>query len=339
MKSRSIIFTEAYKAELLETNEREVGPDDVLVRMIVSSISSGTERANLIGDPNINILDNNPVAKFPRTVGYSSAGIIEKIGNNVTDVKIGDRVAMTGSKHTQFMVIHKDNVHKIQSEDISFNEAALWYIACFPAAAVRKCRLEFGESAIVMGMGVLGLIAVKILSSAGAAPIVAVDPDPKKRELALKIGADFAFDPFDSDFIQNVKDATCGGVNVAIEVTGNGKALDQVLDCMKRFGRVALLGCTRNSDFTIDYYRKVHGPGITLIGAHTAARPSNESFSGWWCVKDEVKGIQNLTKCGRLKLSDLVEEIHSPTKAYDIYTRLANEKSFPVVQFDWSDLE
>ena len=39
---------------------------------------------------------------------------------------------------------------------------------------------------------------------------------------------------------------------------------------------------TRHSDFNIDYYRKVHGPGITLIGAHTNARPKSESHPGWW---------------------------------------------------------
>lgn len=106
----------------------------------------------------------------------------------------------------------------------------------------------------------------------------------------------------------------------------------------EKFGRVALLGCTRNSDFTIDYYRKVHGPGISLIGAHNLARPENESFSGMWCLKDEIKGVQNLCRFGRINLSELVEEIHSPQKAQEIFTRLANEKAFPIVQFDWEDL-
>ena len=338
MKSRTIVFTEPHKAELIEKDVRELGEDDVLVRMIVSSISSGTERANFVGDPNVSIYKEPTETVFPRIVGYSSAGIVEKTGNNVTDIKPGDRVAMTGSVHTEYMVINKKNVHKIESENISFNEAALWYIACFPAAAIRKCRLEFGESAIVMGMGILGMIAIKLLSVAGAAPIVAVDPDPQKRKRALEIGADYALDPFDKDFLRTIKEVTDGGVNVAIEVTGNGQALSQVLDCMKKFGRVALLGCTRNSDFTIDYYRKVHGPGISLIGAHTLARPLNESFSGWWCLKDEIKGLQNLTKCGRLNLSDLIEEMHSPKEAHKIFTRLASEKSFPVVQFNWEDL-
>ena len=70
------------------------------------------------------------------------------------------------------------------------------------------------------------------------------------------------------------KEISNGGVKVGIEVTGVGAALDGILDCMARFGRVALLECTRSSDFTIDYYRKVHGLGITLVGAHTNARPA-----------------------------------------------------------------
>ena len=52
---KSIVFTEAYKAELVEEKIREIGQDEVLVKMAVSAISSGTERANFIGDPNVSI--------------------------------------------------------------------------------------------------------------------------------------------------------------------------------------------------------------------------------------------------------------------------------------------
>ena len=123
---------------------------------------------------------------------------------------------------------------------------------------------------------------------------------------------------------------------MAIEVTGNGKALDGVLDCMAEFGRVALLGCTRSSDFTIDYYRKVHGPGITLIGAHTRARPKFESHRGWWTERDDFEAAIRLIRLGRLDLASLVEEVHSPLDAKEVYARLAAGGGFPVVQFDWS---
>ena len=124
-------------------------------------------------------------------------------------------------------------------------------------------------------------------------------------------------------------------MKVAIEVTGVGKALDGVLDCMAKFGRVALLGCSRSSDFTIDYYRKVHGPGITLVGAHTDARPQWESSNGWWTQRDDVQAVHKLTALGRLHLSELVDEVHAPKEATEVYHRLATEKSFPMVQFDW----
>ena len=338
VKTKAIVFTSPKIAELQERDLKDIGANDVLVKLAVSSISTGTERANLIGEVNVSVNSNATAARFPRTVGYSSAGVVEAVGENVKSVSVGDRVAVSWSKHSQYCVVPEGNVHKILSDNTSFEEAALWHISTFPMAAIRKCHLEIGESAVVMGMGILGLMAIKILKAAGAAPIIAVDPVIEKRELALKLGADYAFGPFEEDFAQKVKDVTDGGANVAIEVTGNGGALDGVLDCMAKFGRVALLGCTRNSDFTIDYYKKVHGPGISLIGAHTGARPTMESAAGLWTTHDDVMAVQKLVCFNRLNLAELVEETYSPADASEVFRRLADEKTFPITQFDWRRL-
>jgi threonine dehydrogenase-like Zn-dependent dehydrogenase len=115
--------------------------------------------------------------------------------------------------------------------------------------------------------------------------------------------------------------------------------LDGILDCMAKFGRVALLGCTRDKEFTIDYYSKVHGPGITLIGAHTIARPKQESHEGWWTEYEDYESLIRLTQLGRIKLSTLVDETHSAKDAVAIFNRLAVEKSFPVTQLDWREME
>lgn len=340
MTQKGIIFTEKNKAALLDEPIASPAAGEVQVKVVRSSISSGTERANLTGDPNVSSQrDAKPHVSFPRRAGYSTSGIVTAVGDGVTTLKVGDRVAMSWTLHRQYCCKKEQDVYKLD-DCIGFDEAALWHIATFPLAAIRKTRLEVGESAIVMGMGILGMFAVKLLRAAGAAPIIAVDPVAEKRELALnKLGADYALDPFAEDFVSTVREITGGGAKVAIEVTGNGKALAGVLDCMARFGRVALLGCTRSSDFTIDYYHKVHGPGIQLIGAHTMARPDHESSPGMWTTRDDVFAIQKMVKLGRLEFASLIDEVHSPAEAPEVYRRLAENPAFPVVQFDWTQLD
>lgn len=345
MQNLSVVFTSPGVAELLPCDIEKPGPGQVLVEKRLSTISAGTERANLVGDPNISTNSDDPVAHFPRRVGYASSGVVIEVGEGVTAVKPGDRVAVTGGTHKHYEVLGVSgpsqwscNVHRIPCDDITFSDAAVMMIATFPLAAVRKTRLELGEPALVMGQGVLGQISVLLLRAAGAAPVVAADPDEGKRARALELGADFAVDPFSPDFAEKVKGLTAGGPKAAIEVTGSGSGLDGALDCIRSFGRIALLGCTRHADFSIDYYRKVHGPGITLIGAHTNARPQGESSPGWWTLRDDMQALLTMSALGRLKLSRLVQEIHPASEAPQVFGRLANEKVFPVVQLDWTRL-
>ncbi len=339
MTRRAIVFTKPNTAELLTEEYPQPNAGEVVVKTAVSSISSGTERANLVGDPRVSVFSSPDADEvvFPRRLGYSSSGTVVQVGEGVTKVKVGDRVAVGGGWHCEYAVLEEKKVHTI--DDVAFEDAALFYIATFPLAAIRKCRLEIGESAVVMGLGVLGLVAVQLLKAAGAAPVIAVDPVAEKREKALQIGADDALDPTAPDFAETVKRLTDGGANVAIEVTGVTAGLNSALDVMAPFGRVALLGCTRHSDLNIDYYGKVHGPGITLVGAHTLARPQAESSPGWWTEKDDMRTMKRLVQSGRLSLGGLVDEHHSPAEASAVYHRLASEKAFPIVQFDWGMLE
>lgn len=339
MNAKQIVFTEINKAELLETELKELKPNEVMVETAVSTISCGTERANLTGDANVSIYDAGKVS-FPRFSGYNSAGVVVKKGSEVKSVDVGDRVVVTWGAHKQYNIVPEENIVKIEYDDISFETGAMCLIASFPMAAIRKTRLEMGESAIVMGLGILGMIAVKLLRVSGAYPIIAADPNPDRRAIALKNGADFALNPLEEGFAEKVKSITKGGVNVAIEVTGVGAGFNEALDCMARFGRVSLLGCTRNSDFTVDYYKKIHGPGITVIGAHTQARPQNESHAGWFTHRDDINAIMGMCHGERLCLENLVEETHSPTDCPEVYNRLAFDKKFPIaVQFDWRNLK
>ena len=338
---KQILFTRLNTAELLDVPDAALPAGGVRVRTAFSTISCGTERANITGDLNINIGAPADPTKplFPRSAGYSASGIVEAVGEAVTGIAPGDRVAMFASSHKNVNILPASNVVKLP-DGVSLEAAALCYIASFSMAAVRKTRVELGESAIVMGQGILGQFAVRFLRAAGAMPLIAVDPVASRREAALQGGADYALDPTAPDFAETVKRLTGGGANVCIEVTGRGEGFDQALDCMARFGRVALLGCTRDKDFTIDYYRKIHGPGITIIGAHTLARPSKESSPGWFTHRDDIAAILRLMAGGRVDLASLITETVSPLDCTEVYTRLVNDKNFgPVVQFDWEGIE
>ncbi len=335
MKDKQIVFTEPNVAQLLDLEIDECKDDEVLVKIEFTAISCGTERANLVGDPSVSVYTDKLEVEFPRKCGYSGAGVVAKVGKDITKFKVGDRVSGIWGFHRNYIAFKEEGLVKVP-DSVSLEEAAFSHIATFPMAAVRKTKVEMGESAIVMGLGILGAFAVSFLKASGATPVIAVDPTESRREMALKLGADYALDPKEEGFVEKVKELTGGGVNVAIEVTGLGIGLQQVLDCMAKMGRVALLGCTRNSDFTIDYYRKVHGPGITLIGAHTLARPDVESYPGHFTHFDDKNAFFNLLKYNRISIKELISEVHKPEEAFDVFTRLANDRDFPIgVLFDW----
>ena len=340
MKTKQIVFTDVGIAKLFDSDVPEPKENEIAVKTEFSSISCGTERANLAGDPNISIgkLDPSAPIKFPRFTGYSTSGTVIKTGAAVTDLKPGDKVAMCWTVHKAINVIPEHNAVKIP-EGLSMQDAALCNIATFPLAAVRKTKVELGESMLIMGLGILGLFAVQFARAAGAVPVIAVDPVEARRKKALEFGADYALDPTAPGFADEVKRLTGGGANTAVEVTGLGIGLDQCLDCMARFGRVALLGCTRDKNFTIDYYRKVHGPGVQLIGAHTLARPKFESSPGYFTQRDDMRAILNLCATGRISLAGTVDEVFSPSDCESVYNRLMTDRNFPVVsQFDWRNM-
>ena len=115
---------------------------------------------------------------------------------------------------------------------------------------------------------------------AGAMPVIATDLRAERRALALKLGADAAIDPLADDYFDRLRELTGGKrADSVIEVTGNPSALNQAIRSAARYGRVALLGCTRRP-VEADFYHDVHYPGLTIYGAHTGVRPCRGPGAG-----------------------------------------------------------
>ena len=334
MKSKQIVFTATHKAELWEVDVRELKENEVLTDMEYTVVSGGTERANIMAMPNAGG-DN-----FPKTLGYCGIGHVIKVGSAVDNIAVGDRVLVYHGKHMKYNVRTVKEITKVEDDSISSLDAAFVIIAAMGLGGVRKLEIELGESAMVMGLGLLGIFSIQFLRLSGAYPVIAADLNPVRRELALKLGADYAFDPSAPDFVEQVKAATKGkGVRATVEVTGVSAAMKQALECASFMGRISLLGCTRVSDCAVDYYQQVHRPGVKLIGAHNLVRPKVESYPHHWTHQDDCKAILDMIAAGRVQVAPIVSRVVSPKDCAEIFNQLCDDPHFPMgTVFDWREI-
>ncbi len=334
MKRKQIFFTAVHKAEFLESDVPVLKENSVMTKMEYTAISGGTERACIMGM-------NNTSQRFPQSLGYCGVGRVMKVGSAVTSVKEGDRVLVYHGCHTNINVSNIDEITKVESDDIDSVDASLVIIAAMGLGGVRKLEIELGESAMVMGMGLLGIFALQFARLNGANPVIAVDKNPERRALALKLGADYALDPDMPGFAEYVKKITRGkGVNATVEVTGVSAAMRQALECASWMGRISLLGCTRVSDTSVDYYSQVHKPGVKLIGAHNFVRPKVESYPHHWTHHDDCRAILDMIEAGRLQVKPIISRIASPKDTPEIFNELCDDPKFPLgTLFDWRGIE
>jgi len=336
MTGRQIVFESIGKAVLKPFDIPQLKADEVLLENDYTVVSAGTERANLVRLPNTECA----VGNFPFYPGYCGSGRIAAVGADVTNLKVGDRVVVNWGGHRSHTVKKAPATLKIDDDSIDMLDAAFAPISSFAFLGVRKLKLELGESAMIVGQGILGVFALQIANLSGAIPVVASDLDPARRALALKLGAARAFSPDEAHFVEKVKEATSGnGPNAIVEVTGSAAALQQALECVAWEGRISLLGCTRISDVPIDFYKYIHRRGIVLLGSHTTTRAKVESAPGRWTEMDDYRTFLKLVAAKRLQVHPLISEIVSPETAPAVYARLAETKTPPLgIVFDWKNV-
>lgn len=334
MKNKQIFFTHVHQAELLESELGEIGRQDVLVETEYTVISGGTERACILGMKNVS-------PTFPMSLGYCGVGRVLQTGPDVTTVHEGDRVLVYHGCHAKYNIRPESDVTRVTREEIPSLEAAFVILASMGLGGVRKLELEIGESAMVMGQGLLGIFATQFCRLNGACPVIAADLNEERRNLALRLGADYALDPSAPDFVSCVRQATGGkGVRACVEVTGVSAAMIQALECAAPMGRISLLGCTRVSDCAVDYYSQVHRPGIKLIGAHNFVRPRFESYPHHWTHQDDCTAILNLMATGRIQVAPIISRVVSPEDAPAVYNQLCDDPKFPMgTVFDWREVK
>ncbi|HYJ05189.1 MAG TPA: zinc-binding dehydrogenase [Chthoniobacterales bacterium] len=234
------------------------------------------------------------VAPLPLTLGHEVAGVVEQVGSEVQSFTPGDRVcvhylvtcgqcafclagteqfcpaAQMIGKHrdggyAEFIVVPERSLFHLPGE-IPFEQGAI--LMCSSATslhALQKARLRAGETVAIFGVGGLGFSALQIARQLGATEVYAVDINPRKLELAERLGA-IPVNATTRDPVEQLREMTRGrGVDVALELVGLALTMRQAVQSLAILGRAAIVGLTRDS-FEVAPYSELLNKEAEIIG-------------------------------------------------------------------------
>ncbi len=315
MKAQRVVWPSRAKVDVETFELPPIGDDEVLVATACTLISPGTERAFLLGLPNAQ-------GRYPSRPGYSNIGTVIEIGKSVTSYQVGERVASTQG-HTSHFIASPNRLLKVASTDVPAEEAVFFNLGAIALQGVRKARIELGEAALILGQGLIGLLALQLSRLSGATPLIAADLTDSRLEISRSMGADCALNPEDANFSEQLGDVTEGnGPAVVIEATGHPDAISTALDVAGRDARVVLLASTRGETPKVNFYRDVHKKGLILYGAHNSIRPRQESSPNFWTLEDDSLLLLTLIAQKRFNVTPLISHRILGEEAPDAYQRL-----------------
>ncbi len=263
----------------------EIGPTDVLIRVAAAGICHSDAHYR----DGISKIDH-----LPLTLGHEIAGRMEKVGAQVANLALGDRVCvhylvtcgccdyckggqeqfcrhvqMIGKDrdggYAEFVKVPGANAFPLPDE-IPFEVGAIMMCSSATALhALNKARLKPGESVAIFGFGGLGFSALQLARAFDCGDICVVEINPAKLASAASMGA-IAIDGTAADPVEQIKEATGGrGVDVALELIGSAKTMRQAVLCLGTLGRAALVGLTAES-MSIFPYTELINKETEIIG-------------------------------------------------------------------------
>src|SRR5829696_2978001 len=223
LKARALWFTAPRTAEFRQEMVPPPGPGEVRVETLASAVSAGTEMLVYRGEvPQDLRLDLPTLAgsyAFPIKYGYAAAGHVLDTGSGVEDLSPGDPVFVHHPHQDVFLVPARTAVRLPDDLDPELGVFAANLETALNV--VHDTPLRLGETALIFGQGVVGLLVALLLKLAGAGQVLVVDPLEERRRLALAAGADEACGP--GELNEHITEITGGrGVDVAIEASGSG---------------------------------------------------------------------------------------------------------------------
>lgn len=262
-----MLLSEYKKLDIVDMPMPEVGANDLLVQVRACGIC-GSDIHGWDG--------SSGRRKPPLVMGHEAAGIVAEVGTNVSNFAIGDRVTFDSTvscgacsycrrgsinlcenrqvlgvscdefrRHGAFAeyVVVPQNISYKLPEDLPFEHAALIEAVSIAVHAANRTPVQLGDTAVVVGSGMIGLLVVQAIRLAGCSRVIAVDLEDSKLEIAKSLGADIGLNPKQVDVVAEVKRLTHGkGADVSLEVVGATPTVKTAIDCTRKGGAVTLVG-------------------------------------------------------------------------------------------------
>ncbi|MBW8003151.1 MAG: zinc-binding dehydrogenase [Planctomycetes bacterium] len=344
MKIKKIVFTSKGQVEIEESTLKEgLQPTEVLIQTACSMVSPGTELAALRGIHSKSGLENPPDwLRYPSVPGYLVCGEIVDKGPGVENFNVGDRVLGEGpgvwNSHCSHLVMESTDYRVVPiAPSVSFEEAVTTKMGSIAMTGLRVLHPEFGDSIVVMGLGVVGQVAARLCLLAGAGQVVGVDPLSMRREIASQVKGIAAMAPDDPILGQaEAPGDQLAGFDHAIEASGHPDAFHQACRITRIRGKIAVLSSPHKT-MEIRLYDYIHSRGLQILGAHGAILPRQASIYGRWTDGSQRRFFMRLLEEKRVDVLPLFSHKVDYTQAPEVYRGLIeNPGEYLGVIFNWN---
>jgi NADPH2:quinone reductase len=225
------VYAQAGRIKVLDIDQMEVEPGFVRIRTRYSAISPGTELSMMRKSGNLQV-----------SLGYSASGTVEKVGDGVTRFQAGQTVACYGApyvKHAEYLSVPHNLIVTVPAT-VSLVEASTAGLGAIAVHALRQADLRFGESVLIIGLGVLGNLMAQ-MASAASYEVLAHDIDRNRCTVMRESGISNAFDNLDD--LERHVEQQFEKVDCVILCAGgqNGNLIDRALQMLRDRGKVVIV--------------------------------------------------------------------------------------------------
>ena len=264
---RALMLSEYRHLEVTDVEVPRIGAGEVLVQVAACGICGS----------DVHGYDGSSGRRIPPVVmGHEAAGIIAAVGEGVEGFAVGDRVTFDSTVYcggcefcrrgevnlcenrqvlgvscgeyrragafAEYVAVPARILYRLP-DGLGFEQAAMLEAVSVGLHGVRLAELNGGETALVIGAGMIGLLTLQAAKAAGCSQVIVTDIDASRLKLAKEMGADLVVQGSPAEVVAEVLRFTSGrGVDVALEAVGRDETVGMAIDCVRKGGTVVLVG-------------------------------------------------------------------------------------------------